>query len=130
MSETWKEQPLDAVIASDLKRSVDTARIIAAPHQLEVLTTPLLRERDWGDFTGRYIPDLKNEVWPDNVETLENLLSRADEFLTFVRQTFPEKKVLAVGHGIINKAVQAVYYQKSMSDIQRMSNAEVRILEL
>ena len=130
LSETWKEQPLDAVIASDLKRSVDTARIIAAPHQLEVQTTPLLRERDWGDFTGRYIPDLKNEVWPDNVETLENLLSRADEFLTFVRQTFPEKKVLAVGHGIINKAVQAVYYQKSMSDIQRMSNAEVRILEL
>ena len=130
LSEAWREKPLDAVIASDLKRSVDTARIIAAPHQLEVLTTPLLRERDWGDFTGRYIPDLKNEVWPDNVETLENLLSRADEFLTFVRQTFPEKKVLAVGHGIINKAVQAVYYQKSMSDIQRMSNAEVRILEL
>ncbi len=130
LSEAWREKPLDAVIASDLKRSVDTARIIAAPHRLEVLTTPLLRERDWGDFTGRYIPDLKNEVWPDNVETLENLLSRADEFLTFVRQTFPEKKVLAVGHGIINKAVQAVYYQKSMSDIQRMSNAEVRILEL
>ena len=130
LSEAWREKLLDAVIASDLKRSVDTARIIAAPHQLEVLTTPLLRERDWGDFTGRYIPDLKNEVWPDNVETLENLLSRADEFLTFVRQTFPEKKVLAVGHGIINKAVQAVYYQKSMSDIQRMSNAEVRILEL
>ena len=130
LSEAWREKPLDAVIASDLKRSVDTARIIAAPHQLEVLTTPLLRERDWGDFTGRYIPDLKNEVWPDNVETLENLLSRADEFLTFVRQTFPEKKVLAVGHGIINKAVQAVYYQKSMSDIQRMSNAEVRILKL
>ena len=130
LSEAWREKPLDAVIASDLKRSVDTARIIAAPHQLEVLTTPLLRERDWGDFTGRYIPDLKNEVWPDNVETLENLLSRADEFPTFVRQTFPEKKVLAVGHGISNKAVQAVYYQKSMSDIQRMSNAEVRILEL
>ena len=130
LSEAWREKPLDAVIASDLKRSVDTARIIAAPHRLEVQTTPLLRERDWSDFTGRYIPDLKNEVWPDNVETLENLLSRADEFLTFVRQTFPEKKVLAVGHGIINKAVQAVYYQKSMSDIQRMSNAEVRILEL
>ena len=130
LSEAWREKPLDAVIASDLKRSVDTARIIAAPHRLEVQTTPLLRERDWGDFTGRYIPDLKNEVWPDNVETLENLLSRADEFLTFVRQTFPEKKVLAVGHGIINKAVQAVYYQKSMSDIQRMSNAEVRILKL
>lgn len=130
VSEEWKDQPLDAVIASDLKRSVDTARIIASPHHLEVETTPLLRERDWGSFTGRYIPELKGEVWPDDIETLENLLSRAGEFITFVKKTYPGKKVLAVGHGIMNKAIQAVYYQKPMNEIQRMSNAEVRILEL
>ena len=129
-SEEWKNKPLDVVIASDLKRSVDTAKIIAEPHHLEVLSTPLLRERDWGSFTGRYILDLKGETWPDDIETLENLLSRAGEFIAYVKRTFPGKKVLAVGHGIINKAIQSVYYQKSMSDIQRMSNAEVRTLEL
>ena len=129
-SEEWKNKPLDVVIASDLKRSVDTAKIIAEPHHLEVLSTPLLRERDWGSFTGRYIPDLKGETWPDDIETLGNLLSRAGEFIAYVKRTFPGKKVLAVGHGIINKAIQSVYYQKSMSDIQRMSNAEVRTLEL
>ena len=123
-------EPFAAIIASDLKRSIDTAKIIAEPHQLEVLTTPLLRERDWGSFTGRYIPELKGEVWPNDIETLENLLSRAGEFIAYVKETFPGKKVLAVGHGIINKAVQAVYYGKSMSDIQRMTNAEVCILEL
>jgi len=121
---------IDAVISSDLKRAVDTAAVIAAPHGLEVMTTSLLRERDWGDFTGRYIPDLKNEPWPENVESLENLLSRAGEFITYVRQTFPGKKVLAVGHGIINKAIQAVLYNKSMSEILKMSNAEVRELVL
>ena len=63
VSEAWKDRPIDVVIASDLKRSIDTARIIAEPHGLEVVTTPLLRERDWGGFTGRFIPDLKNEVW-------------------------------------------------------------------
>ena len=119
-----------AIIASDLKRSVDTATIIAEPHHLAVVQTPLLRERDWGGFTGRYIPDLKGEVWPDDIETLENLLSRAGEFIAFVKKTYPGKKVLAVGHGIINKAVQAVYHKKSMSEVQRMMNAEVRILEL
>jgi probable phosphoglycerate mutase len=129
-SEAWKDKPLDVVLASDLKRSVDTAKIIAEPHHLEVISTPLLRERDWGSFTGRYIPELKGETWPDDIETLENLLSRAGEFIAYVKQTFPGKKVLAVGHGIINKAIQSVYYQKSMSDIQRMSNAEVRTLEL
>lgn len=130
VAEALKDVPFEAVIASDLKRSVDTALIVASPHQLEVLTTPLLRERDWGGFTGRYIPDLKGEVWPDDIETLENLLSRAGEFITYIRDTFPGKKVVAVGHGIINKAIQAVYYGKSMSEIQKMSNAEVRILEL
>ena len=128
--ETWKDRQIDVVIASDLKRSIDTARIIAEPRGLEVITTPLLRERDWGDFTGRFIPDLKNEVWPDNIETLENLLSRAGEFIAYVKETFPGKKVLAVGHGIINKAIQAVYYGKTMSEVQRMMNAEVRVLEL
>ena len=123
-------EPFAAIIASDLKRSIDTAMIIAEPHHLAVVQTPLLRERDWGSFTGRYIPDLKGEVWPDDIETLENLLSRASEFIAFVKKTYPGKKVLAVGHGIINKAVQAVYHKKSMSEVQRMMNAEVRILEL
>ena len=119
-----------AIIASDLKRSVDTARIIAEPHHLEVVQIHLLRERDWGGFTGRYIPELKGEVWPDDIETLENLLSRAGEFIAYVKKTYPGKKVLAVGHGIMNKAIQAVYYGKQMSEVQRMTNAEVRILEL
>ena len=129
-SELWKDKSIDVILASDLKRSIDTARIIAEPHHLEVQTTPLLRERDWGSFTGRFIPDLKGETWPDDIETLENLLSRAGEFIAYVKQTFPGKKVLAVGHGIINKAIQSYYYQKPMSEIQRMQNAEVRILEL
>ena len=130
VSEDFKDVPLDVVIASDLKRSVDTARIIAEPHHLQVVTTPLLRERDWGGFTGRFIPDLKGEVWPDDVETLENLLSRAGEFIAYVKNTCPEKKVLAVGHGIMNKAIQAVYYGKPMNEVRRMMNAEVRVLEL
>ena len=129
-AEQWKDRDIDIVIASDLKRSVDTAAIIAAPHGLEVVTTPLLRERDWGGFTGRFIPDLKGEVWPDDIETLENLLSRAGEFIAYVKKTYPGKKVLAVGHGIVNKAIQAVYYGKQMSEVQKMTNAEVRILKL
>lgn len=61
---------IDAFVSSDLRRAVDTCRIIAEPHGGEVVTTPLLRERDWGGFTGRYIPDLKDEPWPDDIETV------------------------------------------------------------
>lgn len=120
----------DAFVSSDLKRSVDTCRIIAEPFGMEVVQTPLLRERDWGGFTGRFIPELKGEVWPDDIETLEELQSRAQQFLDFIRQQYPEKTVLAVGHGIINKAIQAVFYKKAMRDVPRMANAEIRILDI
>jgi probable phosphoglycerate mutase len=97
---------------------------------MEVATTPLLRERNWGSFTGRYIPELKNEVWPDDIETLEALQNRARQFLDFIREQYEGKTVLAVGHGIMNKAIQAVYYGKKMQEVERMTNCEVRILEL
>ena len=90
----------------------------------------LLRERDWGSFTGRYIPDLQNEVWPDDIETLDAMKARARRFLDFVRDNYPGKTVLAVGHGIINKAIQSVYLGKPMNEIQKMTNCEVRVLEL
>lgn len=121
---------IDAFVSSDLKRSYDTCSIIAAPHGMDVVTTPLLRERDWGGFTGMYIPDLKGKVWPEDVETLEAMRARAGRFLDFIRNTYPDMTVLAVGHGIINKAVQSVYWNKPMNEIEKMTNAEVRVLDL
>lgn len=120
----------DAFVASDLQRSIHTAEIIAAPHHKKVATTPLLRERDWGGFTGCFIPDLKDAKWPDDIETLEAMQQRAKKFMDWIKNTYPNQTVLAVGHGIINKAIQAVYYHKKMNEIQKMGNAEIRILEL
>ena len=87
-------EDIDEPKSSDLKRSIDTCRIIAEPHGKEVLTTPLLRERDWGGFTGRYIPDLKDEVWPDDIESLDALKERAGKFLAFLREQFPSPVLL------------------------------------
>lgn len=123
-------EPLDVIVASDLQRAVQTAAIISEPHGLSVTTTPLLRERDWGSFTGRFIPDLRGEVWPDDIESEEALLARARSFLLYIVTTYPGQRVLAVGHGIINKAILAVYGGCTMREVQRMLNAEVRQLTL
>lgn len=121
-------EKIDAIVASDLQRAIQTAEIIAAPHGLPVITIPLLRERDWGSFTGRFIPDLKGEVWPDDIESESVLLQRAADFLQYMTATYPDKRVVAVGHGIINKAILSVYAGCTMREVQRMMNAEVRIL--
>lgn len=138
---------VDVFVSSDLYRSIQTCEIIARPHiealsltgnltdeelDAHIVTTPLLRERDWGDFTGKFIPSLPKDPkdWPGNIETLERMKSRAQNFLTWLKVTYPDKTILAVGHGIINKAVQSVYFKRPMNQIEKMANAEVRVLML
>ena len=128
LAESLRSEPIDVFVSSDLKRSVDTCRVVAEGHGKDVVTTPLLRERDWGSFTGRYIPSLKGETWPDDIESLEALKHRARRFMQYITDNYPGLTVLAVGHGIINKAIQSVYYDKPMNEIPRMENAEVRRL--
>ena len=130
LAEQLSGEHFDAFVSSDLKRAIDTCTLLAAPHAMPIDTTALLRERDWGSFTGRYIPDLKNETWPDDIESLNELQARARRFLRYIKKTYPNQRVLAVGHGIINKAIQAVHYGKRMQQVERMSNCEIRILEL
>lgn len=125
-----RHEPIDILMSSDLKRAIDTCRIIAEPHGKPIETTPLLRERDWGAFTGIFIPDLKDKPFPPDVETIGQMKERARRFLELLRKKYPGKCVLAVGHGIMNKAILSVFHNKPMNEIQRMENAEVRRMVL
>ena len=108
---------IDVFVSSDLYRSMQTCAIIARPHLeaemhlkgsgdaaaflteddilQKIETTPLIRERDWGDFTGKFIPSLPKDPkdWPDNVETLERMKSRAQNFLTWLKVAYPDKTI-------------------------------------
>ena len=138
LAQRLADTAIDAFVSSDLRRAIDTCAILARPHLSpgtadadivrHIDTTPLLRERDWGSFTGHYIPDLQNARWTDDIESIDALLARAARFIGYVRSRYHGKTVLAVGHGIINKAIQSVYHNKPMSEIKRMENAEVRTL--
>lgn len=121
---------IDTVMASDLRRAVQTAEVIAKRRGMEVVTTPLLRERDWGAFTGRYIPELKDVPWPDDVESMDDMMGRARNFIDMMRRDYDGKTVVAVGHGVFNKVIQAVYHNTRTNKIPRMTNAEVRKLIL
>ena len=59
LAEKMAGEHIDVFVSSDLRRARQTCEIIAEPHGKPVVTTPLLRERDWGSFTGLFIPDLK-----------------------------------------------------------------------
>ncbi len=55
--------------------------------------------------------------------------SRAQNFLTWLKVAYPDKTILAVGHDIINKAIQSVSISSDRSnEIEKMGNAEVRVV--
>jgi probable phosphoglycerate mutase len=129
LREELKQTHFDRMVCSDLQRCIDTAQLLNERLHLSLTTTPLLRERDWGSFTGRLIPEIQQTPFPEDVESVEAMRARAAEFLQMIRKEFPGETVLAVGHGLMNRAIQSVFYRKEMKEIPRMSNAEVRKLE-
>ncbi len=120
----------DLILVSDLQRTIDTAHIINKELRLPVVPCRLLRERDWGSFTGVSILRARNEPIPGDAETVEQMFERATEFLRFVYQQYEGKRVLAVGHGLFNRTIQAAYCGCAIRDIPRMDNAEVRHLTI
>jgi len=58
LGEHFRSHHLQAVVASDLRRSLETAWCIAAPHGLPVEGWPELREIDFGTWEGKHLADL------------------------------------------------------------------------
>lgn len=116
------------IITSDLKRASETARIIAEPHGLETELEPLLRERDFGIHTGGPYIKISHALDP-SAETMEALAKRAADFLNKLAKDENEY-VLAISHGLFLRVLQAVYHGTDVRSIEKMENAEYRILEL
>lgn len=128
-----KEIPFQRIITSDLKRAVDTTIIISQPHGGVYELEPLLRERDFGIHTGGPYIKISHSLDP-SAETIEHLAQRCADFLNKLGDdTEPSEQsinILAVSHGLFLRVLQAVYWGVPVREIEKMDNAEVRILEL
>lgn len=101
----------DLVISSPLKRAFKTAELVN--HGM-VISKPILIdrnliERNFGDYDGKKITDdyyelTRNGLIP-NMETDEELESRAMEVLTNIAQKHENKRLLIVTHSHLIKAI-------------------------
>ena len=122
-----------AVVSSDLKRCVDTARIAVEGRNLPWEKMVLLREIDWGSWTGLAIKEVDLRHFPADVETEAMLYERAGRFVDYLKERYDGKQVLAVGHGLINRAVQAHIQGVTLEHLRsvpKMNNAELRRFKL
>ena len=120
MAEAWAGElqglPWDRILASDLGRVRETTAIINRVLELPVQFEPLLREQDWGRWSGLSFPELfalhGDEVreqeqagWefrPPDGESRTEVLARATEALSSAAARRPGQMILVVCHeGII-----------------------------
>ncbi|MGB3071230.1 MAG: histidine phosphatase family protein [Ottowia sp.] len=60
-------ETFDAIYCSDLARARETAQIVADALHMEVIPTPALRERSFGEYQGMTFPHI-TETWPEQGE--------------------------------------------------------------
>lgn len=119
------------LLASDLRRTLDTAAVVARRLGLAARPFPLLRERDWGPLTGRPVEEARAfESTPEGVESVEEMGERARRFLIYIKEAYAGRTILAIGHGLFNRTVLAVATGRTIAEIPRMKNGEVRCLTL
>lgn len=124
---------LDAVVSSDLQRCVDTVRLALGPRELPWEQTPMLREIDWGSWTGLPIASVDLNHFPDDVETKAMLYERAGQALADLRERYAGKRVLVVAHGLFNRSFQAHIQGVTLEHLRsvpRMENAELRVFRV
>ena len=114
--ETLSSQPWDRILSSDLGRALRTAELINTVLDVPLIPTPLLREVDWGEWTGRSIkqikaenpgllPEMEKAGWafrPPGGEDRVEVWERAHRALADAAAKWPNQTVLVVTHeGVI-----------------------------
>ncbi|MEW6572731.1 MAG: alpha-ribazole phosphatase [Bacillota bacterium] len=135
-----------AFYASDLRRAIDTARIVAGPHNGRVLPVPALREINFGEWEGltrdeikARFPDVSRQWWDTPYttrlpggETLEEVSTRAVQALEGIALSHPDEQVVVVSHGGTIRAAIATFLYMDLNQYWRLKqdNAALNILEV
>lgn len=110
-----KNKDVEAIFASPLLRTKETAEVIAQKLNLPINYDDRLLEHDHGRYTGVPIEEFKRmEYWRDGAETLEQSGNRVLDFLDEIKSQNKYQTIAVVSHGgpvvmaILNRAGKTV----------------------
>ena len=119
-----RDNNIQIIYASPLKRAYETARIIATELGIdEVIADEHLIEREFGILTGKPLSEITkyaDKVLPvdgvnyflevEGAEDFPALLERGRKILEEISQRHPNENVLIATHGDIGKMIRAAYH--------------------
>src|SRR5690242_17398459 len=135
--------PIDAVYASPIERTTQTAQKIASHHDLDVRPLPGVVEADYGDWTGQKLVDLaKTPEWTvvqvtpsrasfPNGETILAMQTRTVAAIEQIVREHQNETVVIVSHADPIKSAIAFFTGMHLDLFQRLhvSPASVTVLE-
>jgi len=103
---------IDVCICSPLKRTRKTAEILIG-NKKEIIYDDMIVERKFGNYEGKPINfDLIETQWDyklndssNNIESLQDCLERANQFLRKIKNKYQNKTILIVSHGSFIKSL-------------------------
>lgn len=99
-AEFLSDKGIQAIFASSLLRTKQTAEIIAQRLNLPVSYDDRLLEHDHGKYTGVPIKEFKRmEYWRDGGETLEQAGNRVLDFLDEIKSQNKYQTIAVISHG-------------------------------
>lgn len=124
------------IVASDLRRAMDSAAIIAEKVPLPITPMEMLRERDWGVFTGMPISEATdrfriNGKWcfPEGTtETEAGIYERAQRALAELQKLYADETIIVVTHGQFARNFVAAHFGCNYHEVTPFTNAEIRII--
>lgn len=125
----------DVVLTSPLSRARQTAEIIASQHgYTEIIEQELLIERSFGEAEG-----LSHEQWRAKYSNLDvipggesrtQLADRSRLLLETISQELAGKRVLAISHGALIRALIAIASNNELPrDGERLGNASLNVVK-
>ena len=115
--EGLKNEQIDLIMCSPLKRAKETAEIINEDRKLPLLFDDRLMERDFGELEGMLISDLDyEEVWSYKkntkyirAECMVDFFDRVYGFLDDIKPKYKDKSILLVAHGGVSIPVKCYF---------------------
>jgi probable phosphomutase (TIGR03848 family) len=122
----------DAIYSSPIERTIETAEIIAAPHNLDVVVLEELGEVQYGRWTNRTYKSISRtklwdrvQRWPSSArfpdgEALSEVQLRATATLGELHARHPKGQVCCVSHADVIRLVVAHYLGVHIDLFQRL----------
>jgi broad specificity phosphatase PhoE len=140
------EEPIAAVYSSDLGRALETAVIVAQPHNIAVKTDQRLREIDTGAWTGKGRAEIQAEFpgaleqWANAPASMrlpngETVLEAQGRALAFFAEQMPahfDQTVVVISHGAVGQAILVNAMGGTVDDLwlkERLDNCQISRLE-